>query len=189
MKGLQCPQCSREFVKRISRRDWFERFLSNLYFYPFRCQMCGHRFRQIQWGIVYRKVDFDRREFERLPVHFPVSISAENGEHCEGVLQNLSMWGCGLTVDVSADKGSILCLELHVPNVTRPIVVQAAAVRSVGPNDLGVEFLKFPEGERARLRMLVRGLLASRSAEAEDQAFGLAWGEQTVSESYGGDRY
>jgi hypothetical protein len=151
--------------------------------------MCGHRFSQLQWGIVYRKVDYDRREFERLPVHFPVSISTENEERHEGVLQNLSMWGCGLTADVSAGKGSILRLEFHVPNVSRPIVVQAAAVRSVGPNELGVEFLKFQEGERARLRMLVKGLLASRNAEAEDQAFGIAWGEDTVSESYGGDRY
>jgi len=38
-----CPRCECDLLER-SRRRWFEKPLSWLGWYPFRCQDCGRRF-------------------------------------------------------------------------------------------------------------------------------------------------
>src|SRR6266478_9749023 len=38
-----------------------ERLISLFYIYPFRCQPCGHRFRLLQWGVTYTKIEEDQR--------------------------------------------------------------------------------------------------------------------------------
>ena len=55
-----CPRCSSDCVKRVSRVGT-ERLLSFFYIYPFRCQPCGHRFKLLQWGVTYTRIDLDRR--------------------------------------------------------------------------------------------------------------------------------
>ena len=50
-----CPRCSREYVKRVSRVGLGERLISLFYVYPFRCQLCGHRFQLLQWGVEYKR--------------------------------------------------------------------------------------------------------------------------------------
>jgi predicted nucleic acid-binding Zn ribbon protein len=54
-----CPKCSSGFVKRVSRGG-FEQLMSVFYIYPFRCQECGRRFRVLQWGVTYTKIEMDR---------------------------------------------------------------------------------------------------------------------------------
>jgi predicted nucleic acid-binding Zn ribbon protein len=54
-----CPKCSSEYVKRASR-DGFERLMSLFYIYPFRCKPCAHRFRLLQRGVTYTRVELDR---------------------------------------------------------------------------------------------------------------------------------
>lgn len=153
----------------MSRRGGLERILSSLYIYPFQCQLCGHRFKRLQWGEMYRKTYYDRREFERMPVSLDVSIWGESGEHGEGTLRDLSMSGCGLTTGVAFGQGSILRMELHVPNDGLPIVVQAAVVRNAGSSRSEIEFLRLQHPERERLRVLVKDLLAARIAESDDK--------------------
>jgi hypothetical protein len=153
----------------VSRRSGFERILSSFYIYPFRCQLCGHRFKLLQWGELYRKTFYDRREFERLPVCLNASIWAESGEHGEGTLRDLSMQGCGLTTSVAFSEGSILRLELHDPNDDLPIIVQAAVVRNAAPSHSEIEFLRLHHAERERLRLFVKGLLAAREAATKDR--------------------
>jgi len=165
----RCPKCSGEFLRRVSRRGGLERMLSSFYIYPFRCQLCGHRFKLLQWGEMYRKTYYDRREFERLPVSLDASIWGESGEHDEGTLRDLSMGGCGLTTGVAFGEGSILRLELHVPDEDLPIVVQAAVVRNAASSHSEIEFLRLQHAERERLRVLVKELLAVRLADADDK--------------------
>jgi hypothetical protein len=116
---------------------------------------------------VYRKTYYDHREFERLPISFSVSIWGESGEHGHGTLQDLSIKGCRLATAVAFRQGNILRLELHVPNDTVPIVVQAAVVRNIGAFHCEIEFLQLHHAERERLRAMVKGLLASRDAKLE----------------------
>jgi predicted nucleic acid-binding Zn ribbon protein len=53
-----CPKCSSDFVKRV-RRVGFEHLMSVFYIYLFRCQPCGHRFRVLQRGVTYRRIETD----------------------------------------------------------------------------------------------------------------------------------
>jgi len=164
----KCPKCSGEFIRRVSRRSGFERILSRFYIYPFRCQLCGHRFKLLQWGEMYRKTFYDRREFERMPVSLNASIWGESGDHDEGTLRDLSMRGCGISSGVAFGEGSILRLELHIPNDDLPIVVKAAVVRNAAAGHCEIEFLRLHHAERERLRRFVNGLLAARDAETKE---------------------
>lgn len=50
-----CPQCRKNLVRRSRRRGIYERTVSLLYVYPFRCQHCAHRFLALQWGTLYER--------------------------------------------------------------------------------------------------------------------------------------
>jgi hypothetical protein len=169
MSQAKCPKCSGEFIKRVSRRGAFELLLSLLYIYPFRCQLCGHRFKLLRWRKMYRKALYDRREFERRPVSLKTSIWGESGEHGEGVVEDLSMLGCGITAGTAFREGSIVRLELHVPQDATPIVVQAGVVRHSGSSHSEIEFLRMQHSDRERLRALVQELFAERSAESDEK--------------------
>jgi hypothetical protein len=43
---LKCPECHGERVYRSRRRGISEWYLRLVYIYPFRCDICGHRFRR-----------------------------------------------------------------------------------------------------------------------------------------------
>jgi hypothetical protein len=134
--------------------------------------LCGHRFKLLRWRKVYHKAVYDRREFERLPVSLKTSIWAESGEHGEGIIEDLSVIECTLASDVPFREGSIVRLELYVPQIEAPIVVQAGVVRAIGTNHSQVEFLRMQHGERERLRVLIKDLLAERGASTNEKKAG-----------------
>jgi len=39
-----CPRCGQDIVQRVRRRGLLDHLLSIVYIYPFRCQVCFHRF-------------------------------------------------------------------------------------------------------------------------------------------------
>jgi hypothetical protein len=145
----------------VSRRGAVEHLLSVLYVYPFRCQLCGHRFKLWQWGEVYRKTYYEPREFERLAVSLTATLWKESGEHGPATLRDLSIRGCALSSAIEFREGNILRLELHKPDEDRAIVVQAAIVRNARASHSEIEFLQLNPPERERLRKLVRSLLTS----------------------------
>jgi PilZ domain len=153
-----CPRCSREYVKRVSRVGLGERLISLVYVYPFKCQLCGHRFQFLQWGVTYRRIEEDRREYERLPVNFPVTFSA-GMVHGEGMVVDISMGGCAFHTETQLKEGSILKMGLPLSNEVSPVNVEAAIVRSSQPGRVGVEFLRIQNGERERLQRFIRGLI------------------------------
>jgi hypothetical protein len=79
------------------------------------------------------------------------------------------MRGCRLVAGVAFRPGSIVRLELRVPNEDLPIIVQAGVIRNVGPSDSEIEFLRLQHLERERLRVLVKNLLAARAAEPDGE--------------------
>lgn len=161
MMTLMCPQCDREFVKRVSRQGWKERLMSVFYIYPFRCQLCGYRFRFIQWGVRYLRIYEDRREYERLTINFPVSVTGAN-VYCEGGIVDISVGGCTVQLDTQLKEGDLCRLGINLPSDFVPLKVAAAVVRTVRGDQVGIEFLKFHDNERERLQLFIRGLLLGR---------------------------
>lgn len=154
-----CPACSRGFVKRVSRQGIVERLISLFYIYPFKCQLCGHRFKRLQWGVRYMRVDQDRREYNRIATNFPVLLWGENIE-VEGTATDISMRGCTVTINGQLSDGSILGVALKISNQALPVIVEAAVLRNIQTNNAGIEFLRLQENDRERLRGFIHGLLS-----------------------------
>jgi hypothetical protein len=163
MADIKCPNCSREFVRRVSRAGLAEKLLSVFYVYPFKCQLCGERFRALQHGVRYVRVREDRREYDRMEMRFPVSFSAP-GISGDGIMLNFSMGGCSFSTVAAVPIGTILKLQLQISSTIAPVAIEAALVRDVGAGRVGVEFLRWQEGERERLQLFVRGMLIGRQS-------------------------
>lgn len=143
-------------------------FLSSLFYvYPFKCQLCGERFLNFQWGPRYTRVEEDRRAYDRMEVNFPMTFSAQNLAG-EGVLLNISMAGCRFKTTVDLGVGMVLQMGLQVSVDLPPIGVDAAVVRNVSRGSAGVEFLRWQESERQRLQLFVQGILIGRGPQPPD---------------------
>lgn len=165
MTQPSCPECFTEYVKRVRRESLKERLISLFYFYPFRCQLCGHRFKFLQWGVKYLRVEEDRRTYERLRLNFPVTFTRD-GIQSSGTIADISMAGCAIRAAAKLDPGTILRTSLQMSPVMPPIVVEAAIVRDVRQDRVGVEFLHLKKIERDRLRDFIRNsLLKQQSGE------------------------
>ena len=166
MAQVKCPNCGREFVRRVSRSGILEVLLSYFYVYPFKCQLCGERFRHREWGVRYIRVETDRREYDRVEMNFPVSFFGQDIKG-EGIVINVSMGGCTLQTQAKVETGAILNLSLQLSKDVPPVIVDAGAVRNVREGIIGVEFLLWQQSERERLQLFVRGLLIGRGAESD----------------------
>ena len=166
MAPLRCPHCARDFVRRVARTGLSEVLMSFIYIYPFKCQLCGDRFRSLQWGVRYIRVDEDRREYDRMEMRFPVTFRGQDITG-EGELLNVSMGGCSFHTGANLTIGMILKLELQISNDVAPVIVDAAVVRNVRSGGVGVEFLQWQQSERERLQLFIRGLLIGRGVELD----------------------
>lgn len=169
MTPLRCPDCSRDFIRRVARSGAWEVLLSLFYVYPYKCQICGARFRSLQWGVRYIRVDEDRREYDRMEMRFPVTVSGQDIS-AEGVLLNISMGGCSFHTSADLSDGMILKLGLQISNDVAPVIVDAVVVRNVRSGAVGVEFLQWQQSERERLQLFIRGLLIGRGVELNPDA-------------------
>jgi len=154
---LGCPKCSAEFVKRVTKNGFKDRLLGQICIYSFRCQICRHRFRALQRSIRYPSNEKDQREYERLAMNFPISFVGENIAGA-GAVFDISINGCGFATDVTLSAGSIMRLTLQISNELEPITIDAAVVRYVQHDRIGVEFLRVQPAEQERLQMHIRGL-------------------------------
>ncbi len=156
---VRCPQCGREFVRRIPASGFLETVAGALALHPFVCQLCAHRFRAFQQG--GRAQPLDQRQYERVQVSFPLIFSSE-GQQGEGSVLDLSIAGCAVKTPAAPATGTILKVQLQVPDLGRPIAVDAAVSRSVRSVYVGVEFLRLRDEEQYRLTQLVAGILTAR---------------------------
>ena len=166
MTSVKCPNCARDFVRRVARNGLAEVSLSLFYIYPFKCQLCGERFRLFQRGVRYVKVKEDRREYDRMEMSFPVKFHGEDISG-DGMVLNVSMGGCSFSTAADLAIGTIVKLELHVSAEVPPVIAEAAVVRNARAGSAGVEFLRWHPAERERLQLFVRGLLIDRGAQLE----------------------
>ena len=74
MGDPRCHHCGRRRARRCHRVGALERVLSAVYVYPFRCQVCGRRFRALAWGRRYVRRSADHREWERVAIRAPVVL-------------------------------------------------------------------------------------------------------------------
>ncbi len=156
--ATQCPQCSTRYVRRAHREGVLERLASLVYVYPFRCQLCTHRFRVLQWGIRYANQLVDRRQFERIPARVLVTFSGDRISG-EGVVTNLSVRNCALQTATPLSEGALLQMRLQIWDRKPAVTIERAAVRSIRPSSVGLQFIEFQGGESHRLGQFVSGLL------------------------------
>ncbi len=157
MENPQCPACRKNFVRRSQRRGVVERTLSLVYIYPFRCQLCTRRFHAFHLGARFKRYTPDRREYVRIPIRVPVAFSGEQVQG-QGTVVNLSMRGCTIETDARPHSGEILCLRLDAVDGFSRIVIEAALVRSIVRNEVGLEVLRIQEAEREKLLQVIETL-------------------------------
>jgi predicted HAD superfamily Cof-like phosphohydrolase len=170
---MRCPQCGKSFVRRSHRQGLKERLLSLVYLYPFRCQVCAHRFRAFQFRSQYVKRPVIRHWDAWLLTWIPTTFAEDvkPGEHRvgEGIVTDLSLGSCYMQTAVQLSPGTLMSLELQTEPHTPPIAVEAAIVRIVRPTGVGLEFLRMREPEQERFSQFIHQLLVAQFlAEAED---------------------
>ncbi|MDE3017797.1 MAG: PilZ domain-containing protein [Nitrospirota bacterium] len=159
----RCPNCDQPYVQRANREGRLDRLLSAFYVYPFRCQLCTHRFHAIEWGRRYAHEPVDQRQYERFEVQCPAwfSVGQKQGPDLEGeaTVTDLSMGGCGLDTRFLFEPGMLLRLKIQTWEDQLPVTVKSAVVRVVRPRTVGIEFLDVPPADKERLSQFVKGLL------------------------------
>ena len=155
MKRLRCRRCGSDQVRRASRTGLLERLLSAGYVYPFRCEVCHHRFRALRWGERYVRAQPDRRRHERLPVDFWSTLFWQDAEQ-RGRVRDLSESGATLEADLPIAAGASLELTLQPIESEPPITVEVAVVRSVQSGRIGLQFVSVKGGDDERLGKFLR---------------------------------
>jgi PilZ domain len=151
-----CPRCGRSQARRTSRSGPGERFLSVFYAYPFRCQVCGRRFRAVQWGVRYARMT-DVREFDRIPIRV-VAVVDDGRTNFQGETINLSVDGCAVETDAALLPDASVRIQLQLPHDERPVDVALAVVRASRQGAIGLHFVRMDADSRQRLRRFMLSL-------------------------------
>ncbi len=160
MKQILCPKCGKDFVRRTLRTGAHEYLLSVGYVYPYRCQLCAHRFLRLEFGKRYNESTVDKRQYERVQASFPVTFVGDKTSGA-GTVSRLSLGGCELNSPLKLMEGMMFNLRLQPPDLNPAINVETAIVRSVRPPVAGLEFLRANPAEQFRLIQFVAGLLTA----------------------------
>jgi hypothetical protein len=145
-------------VRRAPLEGAIERLVSVAYLYPFRCQLCTHRFMALQWGIRHAEEGEDKREYERIETKYPVSFSGEQIQG-EGMATDISLAGCRLDTEAQLLPGMAVLLQLKTSDRKPPITVETTVVRVIRPRLLGLKFTHLDPEQQERLIQIVTGLL------------------------------
>lgn len=161
MKSIACPKCGKDFIRRAVRSGPGEWLLSAIYVYPFRCQLCAHRFFRIEPGKRYNEATVDKRQYERIAARFPATFVGDKARGA-GTVTRLSLGGCEMESSAKMMEGTLFNLHLQPAEVSPAIAVETAIVRLVRPPVIGLEFLRTSSPEQFRLIQYVAGLLTAR---------------------------
>ena len=95
----------------------------------------------------------EQRQHVRYQVEF-LAIFA--GDHAGlGLVYNLGIGGCKVVSGLAVKSGTLLTVQLQIPDQTTAITIRAATVRWTLELEFGVEFLEMQEKERARLEQFL----------------------------------
>ena len=95
-----------------------------------------------------------QRMRDRLGVVCPVMFASPQFIG-EGVLHNLSRTGCRVECDRSVRQGSYIMIRLLLPSSLHALSIEVAAVRWTHERYFGIEFLRLPLLEQARLQQFL----------------------------------
>jgi len=130
--------------------------------YPFRCQLCTHRFLAFLW----RYSASPKREYDRVPAQYPVTLypasAQKQDEGIQGTTVNLSITGGLIETNAQVPQGTHVRLKIHGSGLDSPIEVEGAMVRAVLENRLALEFFKIAPEEEQRLRVFMEAHLLCR---------------------------
>ena len=129
--------------------------LGTLTIYPFRCQLCTHRFTTF-----FGKLKTNpRRNYDRVSVQYPAEVRPihDPSQHVvvEGTLSNLSLRGCRVRTDQRIPMGCQVMLEFHPAEYDDPIMVDGAIVRSRCAEGIGLRFSSLLRSEERRLSRIL----------------------------------
>lgn len=156
MANPHCPRCRGEEVERVSRDSLFERLISLVYVYPFRCRACLRRFHALQWGQRYVRQRRERRRDERRPVDFWTTLWLEQGGQ-PGRVRDLSTTGLALETQADLKPSQHLELDLQPGPGERPIRVEVAVVRTIQSGKVGLQFVGVKDESDERLKTFLTG--------------------------------
>jgi len=100
----------------------------------------------------------DRREYPRVAVQLPVSLSS-SGVSGGGLVSGLSTHGCTIVSDELIQTGTSLALHIQLPDQYAPLKVDLAEVRWAQGREFGLEFVRLRLEEKARLQRFLDALL------------------------------
>ena len=159
MGGPRCPRCDRGKGRRCHRDGALEQALSGVYIYPFRCSLCGHRFRALAWGRRYVRQSADRREWDPVAVRAPVVLRTGDAS-AAGEATALSFQGFTVKTAARLVEGATVSVKLDLVAGEPPIEVEEAVVRTMRSDGMGFQFVRLQPEEERRLRRVVVGLFA-----------------------------
>jgi len=93
----------------------------------------------------------------RIHVRYPVSVQTDNAAG-EGLLFDLSATGCRMQSAVTMQPGTYLALHIDAAEESTPLAVEVSVVRWCKDGQFGIEFLRYAQGDRARVTQLVEEL-------------------------------
>lgn len=98
-----------------------------------------------------------RRRLKRMRVGFPIRLVGDLMNK-KGVVVDLSLGGCGIEGQEGLKDAKYLGLMLCAPGSKDPIKVELAAVRWVGDQQAGLEFVRMNPDQRNRLHELIKNM-------------------------------
>jgi len=153
-----CPRCQKSLTQRTNRHGIIERIASLLYVYPFRCQMCAHRFSVQQWGVRYEKQPLGLREYVRIPIRLPVKFMGEF--EGTGTTVDLSLQGCCVLTEQCPPAGTVLQLVLQGTDRIPTLEVRTAQVVWVQKtSSIGIQFLHMDPVYYSHLQQVIEDQL------------------------------
>ncbi|MEY4703885.1 MAG: hypothetical protein RL042_81 [Nitrospirota bacterium] len=97
------------------------------------------------------------RRRPRILVGYPASIQSDTSAG-EGILLDLSPTGCKIRSDIALNEGTYLALQISVAQEPTPLAVEVSVVRWCKDSHVGVEFLRYRQGDRERVIHLLATL-------------------------------
>ena len=152
---VQCPRCGSQSVRRSSRVGAYERLISVLYVYPFRCQRCTFRFRRLNWGHRYPQ-SHERRDFERVVVRLPVRLTAGT-ESAEAETTDVSINGCAVRTSARFPPGTEVRVSIELGR-GRTVDVAQAVVRAAHEGRVSLQFVYVAADDQRRLAQYINAV-------------------------------
>jgi c-di-GMP-binding flagellar brake protein YcgR len=100
----------------------------------------------------------DSRRHPRFPVRFHSSFHSVNIVSGNGLLQDISLFGCKILSSAPVRPGTSLDLRMEMGDDGPSIHVRQAVVRWIANGVCGLEFLDLSEPDWSRLQQLIKEL-------------------------------